>query len=136
MRPHEPIQMLISVKGTGRFAWAQTSLVNAEAFGWFDHFQPVMKYLADGSPNGLVHNARRRVGHRRPGCRIVLGKGSDRHRPGAGNRRQIRVNSTCSLFDLAELFHFTKGDWDYMTSQSGKVRTRSEWESIYATAKF
>ena len=136
MRPHEPIKMMISIKGTGRIAWAQASLVNAQAFGWFDHFQPVMKYLADGSPYGTVNNARKAVGGARAGRKIVLGKGSNHHRPGPGNRRQIRVNSTCSNFDLAELMHFTNSDWDWMSSKAGVVRTREEWECLYEAARF
>ena len=128
--------MLISVKGTGRLAWAQTSLANAEAFGWLDHFQPVLKYIADSSPNGVVNNASQRIGPRRAGRKNVLGKSTNHHRPGPGNRRQVRVNSTCSNFDLAELMHFTHSDWDWMTSKSGKVRTRCEWESIYNAAAF
>ena len=136
MRPHDPIQVLISVKGTGRLAWAQTHLINAEAFGWLDHFQPVLQYLSEQSPNGLVHNRTQAVGGRRAGRKIVLGKGSDHHRPGPGNRREFRVNSTCSNFDLAELMHFTHSDWDWMTSKNGMSRTREQWEDIYNAANF
>ena len=136
MSQNESLQILISVKGTGRLAWASTSLANIEAFGWLDHLQPVGQYLMENSSTGGVYLRGRRRGGRRPGRRIVIGKGSNHHRPGPGNRREIRVSSTCSTFDLAELFHFTNSDWKWMTTPAGASRTREQWNAFYEAARF
>lgn len=136
MRPNEYVQLVISEKPGGSLAWVITNWANAQRLGWLEHFKPMGQHLSERSPNGLVCNRALKTGGSRPGYRIVIGKGSDHHRPGPGARRQLRVNKNCSLFDLAELLHFTSGDWDWMTTTSGVVRTREQWECIYEAARF
>lgn len=136
MKPHEYIQIVISEKPTGRLAWAQTRFDNATSFGWLKEFQCVAQHRAENSPNGTVQLARKATSNGAGGRRIVLGRGSNYHRPGAGNRRQFKVSTTCSNFDLAELFHFTEGGWDWMTTKAGLYWTACEWEACYRAAKF
>ena len=108
----------------------------AEALGWLDHFKPFYQHVAERSPDGLVHNATKARGRGEGGKRAILGFSTDHNRPPAGSRRQFKVASCCSLFDIAELLHFTDGDWEWLSLSTGVKRTRCEWNSIYEAARF
>ena len=49
----------------------------------------------------------------------------------AGFTNAFRVSSRCGLPELAELAHFTKGEWFWMTGPFGERISRSRWEEIY-----
>ena len=53
----------------------------------------------------------------------------------AGFVNAFKVSANTGLFDLAELAHFTKCDWHWMTSPSGEVRSREQWDAIYQAGK-
>ena len=132
----EYVQLCISEKPTGRLAWVKARRGTAEALGWTEHFKSVNQHRAEQSPNGTVKLRTKSRDRGRGGRRIQLGAGRDNHRPGPGERRQFKVGTTCSLFDLAELFHFTKGDWEWMSTPAGVRKPACVWEDIYAKAKF
>ena len=135
-RPSEHIKIVISQKGTGRYAWASAKWSSLKSFGWLEEFQTYQQHAAEASENGLIQMTRARKPRAVGGVVITIGKGSDHHRPGPNNRRRFHVASNCSKFDLAELFHFTKGDWDWMTTKAGKPWTREEWNAAYQAGRF
>ena len=51
----------------------------------------------------------------------------------AGFTNQFRTSARCGLFDLAELAHFTQGDWHWMDCPFGERISRERWEEIYQT---
>lgn len=132
----EYVQLCISEKPTGRLAWVKARRGTAEALGWTEHFKSVFQHRAEQHPKGLVYVRGKGSDRGRGGRRIQLGAGRDNHRPGPGERRQFKVGTTCTLFDLAELFHFTEGDWEWMSTPTGVKKTACEWESIYNAARF
>ena len=135
-RSQQYIQLCISEKPSGRLAWVKAKTGTAEALGWTEHFKNVNEHYAQRHPQGLIYVRSSTSDQGRGGKRIILGAGRDHHRPAPGERRQFKVSSTCSLFDLAELFHFSKGEWKWMSTMRGLRKTACEWEAIYETARF
>ena len=136
MRQNDYVKLAISEKPSGRIAWVMAKVGTAEALGWLEHFETFTQHVAKRSPDGLVYNSASSRWNGVGGKRVRIGFSSDYHRPRPGDRRQFKVGSTCSLFDLAELAHFTSGDWEWMSTPAGVKRTRCEWDSMYQAAHF
>ena len=51
----------------------------------------------------------------------------------AGFTNAFKVTSNTGLFDLAELAHFTKVDWNWMESLCGQRIDRERWADRYAS---
>ena len=52
----------------------------------------------------------------------------------AGKTNCFRVHSHCTNRDLAELAHFTKGEWHWMEGLFGQRRTKAHWLEMYESA--
>ena len=50
----------------------------------------------------------------------------------AGFTNRFKVTKNTGLFDLAELAHFTKVDWEWMETPTSGRLTRADWERRYA----
>lgn len=50
-----------------------------------------------------------------------------------GQVHRFKVSSSCGLWDIAEVAHFTKGTWYWMTSPTGTRILRERWEARYQT---
>ena len=50
-----------------------------------------------------------------------------------GKVNQFKVSRNCSLWDIAEVAHFTQGDWHWLTCPYGERVSRARWEERYQT---
>ena len=100
-------------------------------FGWSEEFDSYADHAASVSPTGNGRLFRARPRKRSGGIPMVIGRGTDHHRPGPQNRFRFHVSSNASLLDIAELAHFTLGDWDWITRPNGTPWTREQWGCAY-----
>ena len=50
-----------------------------------------------------------------------------------GMTNAFRLSTSCSTIDIAELAHFTKGEWFWIEGLHGERISRERWEAIYQT---
>ena len=112
--------------------WLIALRTTADYYGWSEKFEiwtPKPLYEEGGytfcmAPVGgemFCESGRR---HRI--CRVAT-----KHGYPHGMTNAFKVSRTCGLFDLSEIAHFTKGNWNWMCSPSGERITRDRWEAIY-----
>jgi hypothetical protein len=73
-------------------------------------------------------------GHAAGGKRLRISRSSSRQGNPAGLTNQFLVSNSMRLVDLAELAHFTQGDWHWMETFNGDRLSREHWEEIYQAA--
>ena len=106
----------------------------ADYYGWLEEFEEwVAKPIENTGKYVMSHDPGRR-GH--PQCsggyRIRICQSHVMQGFPAGFTNAFKVSANTGLFDLAELAHFTKGDWHWMSTRTGERVTRADWESRYA----
>ena len=106
----------------------------ADYYGWTEEFEEwVAKPVEDSGKYVLSRDPGRR-GHPQcsSGYRVRLCRAHEMQGFPAGFTNAFKVSANTGLFDLAELAHFTKGDWYWMSTRTGERVTRADWESRYA----
>ena len=106
----------------------------ADYYGWTEEFEtwrPKPYVGSDGYTRYAVDPGRRGSlklagGNRHRICRSPSTAGQP-----AGLTNAFRVSARCGVADLAELAHFTKGDWHWMEGLHGERIRRDRWEEIY-----
>ena len=110
-------------------AWKST----ADFYGWtqeFEHWSPPQ--VGTSGRYELVYDPGRKgdlqmhAGRRHYVCRSPQKGGYPK-----GMTNAFKVSRNCGLLDLAELAHFTQGDWHWMSSPYGERIGRDQWESIW-----
>ena len=118
---NEPDRFLIALRAT------------ADYYGWTKEFEPWTPKPV-GVQNGIVFvqdPGRRGLMQAQGGVRLRVSRAKSKSGIPAGQVNAFRVSSSCTLFDIAEIAHFTDGDWYWMTSPSGTRITRDKWERRY-----
>ena len=106
----------------------------ADYYGWTEQFEEwVAKPVEDSGKYVLSRDPGRR-GHPQcsSGYRVRLCRAHEMQGFPAGFTNAFKVSANTGLFDLAELAHFTKGDWYWMSTRTGERVTRAHWEDRYA----
>ncbi len=105
----------------------------ADYYGWseeFEEWRPKAVSISNGVTLGMDPGRRGGLkyagGRRHRICRSPSTAGNP-----AGLTNAFRVVGRTSLLDLAEVAHFTKGDWHWMTGPFGERISRSRWEAFY-----
>ena len=131
--PSDFVKLTIFRDSASRARWVHALRATANYYGWTEEFErwtPKVSYTKDGKtffqkPHrsgwgipiggkpGLICWAKSRVGSPK------------------GKTNRFRMSNSCRLIDYAELAHFTKGDWYWMSSPSGERISRDRWEAIY-----
>lgn len=127
------IKLTIFRDSAGRARWVRALRSTADYYGWtkeFEVWRPNGVYAESGSvffqrPSRDSQN-NRGAGK---GLRICRSEASNGNPALLTNR--FTVSNSCRTIDLAELAHFTKGDWYWMSAPSGARITRDRWEEIY-----
>ena len=132
-KPDEHVALVVNTRPGGKIAWVKAYQATIDFFGWADEFQSKVQYTAENSFDGRVQFRKRRHRFGVKGTGMMIYRVRDRHRPGPQGRHRFSVANCFGLYDTAELAHFTKGDWYWMTSPDGVLRSREEWEAIYQT---
>ena len=105
----------------------------ADFYGWteaFDEWAPRSigqsgRYELIRDP-GRLGNLAMHPGRRHRVCRSQSKMGYP-----AGLTNCFKVSRNCGLLELAEVAHFTQGDWHWMSSPYGERISRDRWEQIF-----
>ena len=134
-KPDERRSLIIRRKPGGKLCWVRAMQATIDFMGWEDEFEDEITHKAKHSATGRIQ-FRKKGFNRTPGGKpMTIWRGLNRHRRGPQSRHRFRVSNCTTLFDVAELAHFTKCDWHWMTSPSGEVRSREQWDAIYQAGK-
>lgn len=127
------VKLLLGYTARGTSKWLQAYRATADYYGWTDEF-PIWtpQRVVNGVPQPYILSPGRRMGPNQQGgrrhriCRAKTTSGLP-----AGFTNTFKVSTNVGLFDLAELAHFTKVDWHWMTGPTGQRVLRSDWERRY-----
>lgn len=105
----------------------------ADFYGWtqeFEHWSPRMIYQSGGYEMCVDPGRRGNLvlasGRRHRVCRSPVKMGYPR-----GLTNQFKLSRNCGVLDIAEVAHFTKGEWHWMDTAYGERISRERWERIY-----
>ena len=106
----------------------------ADYYGWTDEFEEWIGETFVGPGGRILLRDVSRRGH--PECsggrRMRISRSPSRSGQAAGLVNAFKVSSNTGLFDLAELAHFTKVEWHWMTDVGYQRVSRADWERRYA----
>ena len=105
----------------------------ADYYGWTKEFEVWRPKLAGYDGRYALHQMPNRQGrgHAVGGKRLRICRSPSRQGHPAGLTNQFKVSNSCRTVDLAELAHFTQGDWHWMEDLSGKRLSRDHWHQLY-----
>jgi len=132
---HKHIKLILRTLPSGQAATVMVKQATAEHFGWTNHFETEAEWTArrvsEGAISGFYYRGRpgRTVG----GTPIRIGT-TQHAGPGyeAGAAHQFRIGSKVSIADLAELAHFTDGNWEWMEDRTRRRIPRGAWLQRYS----
>ena len=132
--PEEPyVKLVIGLQSSDHKKYLIALRTTADYYGWTKHLEvwrPKTVETAGGMT--LVRDPGRKgnlqfAGGRRH--RISRSK-STMGNP-AGLTNAFRTSARCGVCDLAELAHFTEGEWEWMEGLHGERIRRDRWEALY-----
>ena len=134
-RAEDYIKLLIWRPDKGSDRWVRALRSTADYYGWTEEF-PVWtpKLAATAGGYGYCYDpGRRGFHHSEGGRRHRISRHPSRNGMPPGFVNAFVVSNACNLTDLAELAHFTKVEWHWMTSPVGERITRDRWSRMYDT---
>ena len=107
----------------------------ADYYGWTEKFEPWIGKIQflQGDRAFLLQPSRRGYEAWSPGRRLRICRSPSKNGFPAGFTNAFKVSSNTGLFDLAELAHFTKVDWEWMQDTAYQRVSRVDWERRYAS---
>ena len=127
------IKLQLGLKTESHSKYLIALRATADYYGWSENLEPWTPKVAyeAGSYsfsrcNGMRGGLQTAGGRRHRICRSPRTAGMPK-----GFTNQFRTSARCDLFDLAELAHFTQGEWHWMSSPFGERISRDRWESLY-----
>lgn len=128
------ITLKIAQTRAGKAKTLHALRTTADYYGWTEAFPEwVGQVQTSQGGRGILLDPGRRghpqcsAGRRLRICRVVSKDGFPR-----GATNAFKVSSNTGLLDLAELAHFTKGEWHWMQDPSYQRVSRADWERRYA----
>lgn len=106
----------------------------AEFYGWTKHYvelNSIPDFVVNGRGYGYWRRGIRGLSGEIGGHPLRICRSSSKMGHPAGHTNTLRINKRVSVYDLAELAHFTEGDWHWLEDKSGKRVSREHWEEIY-----
>ena len=119
--PHKRDKYLIALRAT------------AEFYGWMEAF-PEYTLPPRFQEGGYVYvqcPRRNAPYHMQAGMRLRICRSESTAGTPKGLTNQFKVSRNCRLLDIAEVAHFSKGDWHWMTGPYGERIGRDHWERIH-----
>ena len=132
-KPDEFIKLTIFRDNSGRARWIRTLRATADYYGWSEVFE-IWRPNGAYAENGRVffqRPSRDSKNNRGGGKGLRICRSESLNGNPARLTNRFTISNSCRALDLAELAHFTKGDWYWMSSPSGARITRDRWEEIY-----
>ena len=105
----------------------------ANYYGWTEQFEvwrPKTIYESGGY-KFCMDPGRTQASIHRAGKPHRVSRSPSTHGNPAGLVNQFKLSENCTLFDCAELAHFTKGDWYWLEGPHRERIKRDRWELIY-----
>ena len=127
------VKLTLFRDSAGRARWVRALRATADYYGWSEEFEiwrPNGVFEADGKSFMHIPAVSTR-GAAFGGRHLRICRSESRRGNPARLTNRITVSNSCRAIDLAELAHFTKGDWHWMESPGGQRITRDRWEEIY-----
>ena len=105
----------------------------ADYYGWTEKFESWIGKPVESSGKYVLSRGTSRRGHPQNsgGRRLYISRSPVLTGYPAGLTNAFKVSANTALFDLAELAHFTKGDWQWMESPSHERITKARWAQRY-----
>lgn len=127
------IKLTIFRDNSGRARWVRSLRSTADYYGWTEMFE---RWIPNGSKQVGGYTtfqipSRDSKNQRGGGKRLRICRSKSRSGNPAGLTNEFVISNSMRLIDLAELAHFTKGDWHWMSTPSGERVTRDRWEAMY-----
>ena len=131
--PNQYVKLLLNREAGTRDKYLIALRATADYYGWTQEF-PVWSPKGIGTSGGyeLIADPGRKgrmfceAGMRLRVCRSPSRAGNPR-----GMTNAFKVSTNCGKWDIAEVAHFTQGDWYWMTGPFGERITRERWELHY-----
>ena len=127
------VHLQLGLSTQNRSKWLIALRSTADYYGWTEAFpawEPQGGYTSGGrrffSDPGRRGGLQMRGGNRHRVCRSRSTAGTP-----AGMTNAFRLSTSCAVIDIAELAHFTEGEWFWMTGLHGERVSRERWEAIY-----
>ena len=119
--PHKRDKYLIALRAT------------AEYYGWMEAFpEYTLPPLFEEGGRTYVQFPRRNAPyHMQAGMRLRICRSESTAGTPKGLTNQFKVSRNCRLLDIAEVAHFSKGDWHWMTGPYGERIRRDHWARIH-----
>ena len=133
--PHEHVKLILRTLPSGQAATLMVKESTAEHLGWLEHYETEGEWAARRAAEGVTGPLRYRgsPGKAIGGVPLRMGFAEPVAGHPGGTSRQFRIGSKVSLADLAELAHFTEGDWHWMEDRSGRRISRERWLQRYSS---
>ena len=131
--PNAYVKLLLNREAGTRDKYLIALRTTADYYGWTEDF-PIWtpKTVAVSGGYELCVDPGRRgrmfceAGIRLRVCRSPSTAGNPR-----GMTNAFKVSTNCGKWDIAEVAHFTQGDWYWMTGPHGERIERARWEAHY-----
>ena len=130
------IKLLLWRGADGRARWVKALRATADYYAWTEHFEPWTPKIIGSSAGHTIFQmpCRSGPGIAAGGKRRRICWSQSTHGNPAGKTNQFTMSNSCRLIDYAELAHFSKGNWHWMSGPTGERISRDRWEAIYETA--
>ena len=105
----------------------------ADYYGWTKHFPawtPRPAFTSGGYVFAVDTGAKGEM-FCEAGTQLRVSRSKVRSGFPRGQVNAFKVSTNCTLWDIAEVAHFTEGDWYWMTSPVGTRILRGNWEARY-----
>ena len=129
------VKLTIFRDNSGRARWVRALRSTADYYGWLDEFE-VWTPNINGSSGSYPTHAwphRQTRGSAQGGRSCMICRKAPVTDMHAGTRNRFVMANACRLVDFAELAHFSKGEWHWMSGPTGERVSRDRWESMYQT---
>ena len=127
------IKLLLNREAGTRDKYLIALRTTADYYGWTEQF-PEWGPETTLSPDGrryCVSPTRRGRLECEAGKRLRVCRSPSRQGQPRGMTNAFKVSNNCGLIDVAEVAHFTQGDWHWMTSPYGERISRDRWEEMF-----
>ena len=133
MKKDPYVKLVIGLQNSERSKYLIALRTTADYYGWTEEFEPWTPKTVETAGGYVVSRDPGRRGSLKlaGGKRLRLCRSNSTQGMPAGLTNAFRVSARCRVSDLAELAHFTKGDWHWMEGLFGERISRERWEAIY-----
>ena len=132
----EFIKLTLEQKAGSRDKYLVALRATADHYGWLEQFPIWTPQGTTASDGKVFFLAPSRRGELRCQGSITLrvSESPSKHSYAKGLVHRFKLSWNCGLVDIAEVAHFTQGDWHWMTDPKGQRIDRARWEARYQTS--